>query len=166
MAKRSIQGYVELASGLGELTRSRAKEAAQEIVALSGVDASRKKVTKQASHLADELLSAAESNRRNLVRLVRREVESALARLDVNRLAGDVQALAGTVAGLAAQVDDLARAAAGRGTRTPGPVASALVDLEPEPTRVASAGSAAATKAAATKASTCWRRPGPRSMPW
>ena len=41
MAKRSIQGYVELASGLGEMTRSRAKEAAQEIIALAGSDASR-----------------------------------------------------------------------------------------------------------------------------
>ena len=47
MAKRSIQGYVELASGLGELTRSRAKEAAQEIIALAGSDASRKKAAKQ-----------------------------------------------------------------------------------------------------------------------
>ena len=78
---------------MGELTRSRAKEAAREIVALAGVDGSRKKVTKQASQLADELLKAAESNRKHLVRLVRREVESALARLDVNRLAGDVQNL-------------------------------------------------------------------------
>ena len=56
MAKRSIQGYVELASGLGELTRSRAKEAAPEILALAGADGSRKKVAKQASKLADELL--------------------------------------------------------------------------------------------------------------
>ena len=32
MAKRSIHGFVELASGLGELTRSRAKEAATELL--------------------------------------------------------------------------------------------------------------------------------------
>ena len=54
MAKRSIQGYVELASGLGELTRSAAKEAAAEILALAGSDASRKKAAKQVSGLADE----------------------------------------------------------------------------------------------------------------
>ena len=40
MVKRSIQGYVELASGLGELTRAKAVEAAQELMALSGSDAS------------------------------------------------------------------------------------------------------------------------------
>ena len=86
MAKRSIQGYVELASGFGELTRSRAKEAAQELLALAGSTASRKKPAKQVSHLADELLHAAENNRRHLVALVRREVEGAMGRLDVTRL--------------------------------------------------------------------------------
>ena len=126
MAKRSIQGYVELASGLGELTRSRAKEAAQEILSLAGSDASRKKAAKQVSDLADELLHAAQSNRKHLVRLVRREVESALGKLDVNRLSGDVQTLAATVAGLATQVDDMARSATGLNARTPGPVADAL----------------------------------------
>ena len=64
MAKRSIQGYVELASGLGELTRSAAKEAAAEILALAGSDASRKKAAKQVSGLADELLHAAQANRK------------------------------------------------------------------------------------------------------
>ena len=153
MAKRSIQGYVELASGLGELTRSAAKEAAAEILALAGSDASRKKAAKQVSGLADELLQAAESNRKSLVRLVRREVDSAVAKLDVNRISNDVQSLAATVAGLAAQVDDLARSATGMNTRTPGPVADALVDREPEPARVAApAKKAPAKKAPAKKA--------------
>ena len=151
MAKRSIQGYVELASGLGELTRSRAKEAAQEILSLAGSDASRKKAAKQVSDLADELLHAAQSNRKHLVRLVRREVETALGKLDVNRLSGDVQTLAATVAGLATQVDDMARSATGLSTRTPGPVADALADLEPEPARVAARSNAPARKAPAKK---------------
>ena len=129
MAKRSIQGYVELASGLGELTRSAAKEAAAEIVALAGSDASRKKAAKQVSGLADELLQAARSNRKALVRLVRREVEAAVAKLDVNRLSAEVQTLGATVAGLAAQVDDLARSATGLSARTPSPVADALADI-------------------------------------
>ena len=116
MAKRSIQGYVELASGLGELTRNRAKEAAQEIVALSGVHGSRKKVSKQASQLADELLKAAETNRKQIVRLVRKEVDSAVNRIDLGRVVTDVQSLGATVATLATQVDDLARAAGGRAT--------------------------------------------------
>ena len=153
MAKRSIQGYVELASGLGELTRSRAKEAAAEILALAGSGASRKKAAKQVSTLADELLHAAEANRKHLVRMVRREVESAVAKLDVNRLSSEVQTLGATVAALAAQVDDMARSAAGLGARTPSPVADALADIEPEPTaaRSSSAGSPA-TKAPARKA--------------
>ena len=86
MAKNSIQGYVELASGLGDLTRSRAKEAAQEIIALASQDTSRKKLAKQASALADDLLKAAEANRKQIVRLVRREVDSAVGKLDVDRL--------------------------------------------------------------------------------
>jgi polyhydroxyalkanoate synthesis regulator phasin len=149
MAKRSIQGYVELASGLGELTRSRAKEAAAEILALAGSDASRKKAAKQVSTLADDLLHAAEANRKHLVRMIRREVESAVAKLDVNRLSGEVQTLGATVAALAAQVDDMARSAAGLGARTPSPVAEALADIEPEPARVAA--KAPATKAAPAK---------------
>ena len=80
MAKRSIHGFVELASGLGELTRSRAKEAATELLALTGVEGSSKKVAKQASKLADDLLVAAETNRKQVVRLVRSEVESAIGR--------------------------------------------------------------------------------------
>jgi len=152
MAKRSIQGYVEFASGLGELTRSRAKEAAQEILSLAGSDASRKKAAKQVSDLADELLHAAQSNRKHLVRLVRREVEAALGKLDVNRLSGDVQTLAATVAGLATQVDDMARSATGLSARTPGPVADALAGFEPEPARVVARPSAPATSAPARKA--------------
>src|SRR6478609_7183694 len=151
MAKRSIQGYVELTSGLGELTRSRAREAAAEIVALAGSDASRKKAAKQVSGVADELLRAAQTNRKHLVRLIRREVESALAKLDVNRVSSDVQALAATVAGLASQVDDLARSATGKSARTPGLVVDALTELGPEPARVA-AKKAPAKKAPAKKA--------------
>ena len=113
MAKHSIQGYVELASGLGELTRSRAKEAAQEIVALASQETSRKKLAKQASDLADELLKAAEANRKHLVRLVRREVNAAVGKLDVDRLTSEVQGLRSTVAALASQVEELARSAAG-----------------------------------------------------
>ena len=104
MAKNSIQGYVELASGLGDLTRSRAKEAAQEIIALASQDTSRKKLAKQASALADDLLKAAEANRKQIVRLVRREVDSAVGKLDVDRLTREVQGLGATVATLASQV--------------------------------------------------------------
>ena len=122
MAKRSIQGYVELASGLGELTRSRAKEAARELLSMSGADASSKKIAKQASQLAEELLTAAETNRKHLVNLVRREVESAMS-----RVVGDVHSLGATVTALASQVDELARAASGRAPLGPSPERSDAV---------------------------------------
>ena len=144
MAKRSIQGYVELASGLGELTANRAKEAATEIVALAGVDGSRKKVQKQAGRLADELLKAAQSNRKHLVRLVRKEVDTAVSRLELSRIVADVQGLGASVAALAGQVDDLARGATG--------FATSSADTLVEPARVAATTPAPATKAAARKA--------------
>lgn len=137
MAKNSIQGYVELASGLGDLTRSRAKEAAQEIVALASQDTSPKKLAKQASALADDLLKAAEANRKQIVRLVRREVDSAVGKLDVDRLTREVQGLGATVAALASQVEELARSAASVEIRGAATVASGIVEMPPEPVKAA-----------------------------
>jgi hypothetical protein len=82
MVFESVRGYVELASGLGELTRARALEAAQGLLSLpaTGV-ATGTKMAVQASALADELLSAAAANRANLTALVRTEVDTAVTRL-------------------------------------------------------------------------------------
>lgn len=136
MAKRSIQGYVELASGLGEMTASRAKAAATELVALSGGEMSPKKLSKQANKLADDLMTAAASNRQNLVSLVRREIETALGRLDVNRVVADLQALSDTVSAVAAQVEDLSAMITGRTREVVDTVSSTVVEAVPEPARV------------------------------
>ena len=156
MAKNSIQGYVELASGLGDLTRSRAKEAAQEIIALASQDTSRKKLAKQASALADDLLKAAEANRKQIVRLVRREVDSAVGKLDVDRLTREVQGLGATVAALASQVEELARSAASVEIRGAATVVSEIVEVAPEPVKAAAkkAPARVAKKAPAKKAAT------------
>ena len=156
MAKNSIQGYVELASGLGDLTRSRAKEAAQEIIALASQDTSRKKLAKQASALADDLLKAAEANRKQIVRLVRREVDSAVGKLDVDRLTREVQGLGATVAALASQVEELARSAASVEIRGAATVVSEIVEVAPEPVKAAAkkAPARVAKKAPAKKATT------------
>lgn len=156
MAKNSIQGYVELASGLGDLTRSRAKEAAQEIIALASQDTSRKKLAKQASALADDLLKAAEANRKQIVRLVRREVDSAVGKLDVDRLTREVQGLGATVATLASQVEELARSAASVEIRGAATVVSDIVEVAPEPVKAAAkkAPARVAKKAPAKKATT------------
>ncbi|MBT9257128.1 hypothetical protein KMZ32_14995 [Phycicoccus sp. MAQZ13P-2] len=128
MAKRSVRAYVELASGLGEMTRARAVEAAHEIVVLAGSAGSKSKVAKQAEKLAGDLLSAAEQNRAQVVGLVQREVESAVERVDLGRVLGEVQGLAATVAGLAARVDELARSA---GMRSGLPGAGLVETAEP-----------------------------------
>lgn len=82
MAFESIRGYVELASGLGDLTKARAKDAAHGLLSLpvAGITTGGK-VALQAGSLADELLAAATANRSNLTALVRSEVDIAVSRL-------------------------------------------------------------------------------------
>jgi len=79
MVFQSVRGYVELVSGLGELTRARALEAAHGLLSLPAVGiATSSKVAAQAGALADELMTAAATNRSNLRKLVRSEVEVAV----------------------------------------------------------------------------------------
>ena len=82
MVFEAVRGYVELASGLTELTRARALEAAQGLLSLpmAGI-ATGSKVAGQAGALADELMAAAAANRSNLTALVRSEVDVAVTRL-------------------------------------------------------------------------------------
>ncbi|MDQ1538724.1 MAG: hypothetical protein QOE58_3117 [Actinomycetota bacterium] len=82
MGFESVRGYVELASGLGDLTKARAKDAALGLLSLpvAGITTGGK-VASQASSLADELLAAATANRSNLTMLVRSEVDVAITRL-------------------------------------------------------------------------------------
>ncbi|HYO18915.1 MAG TPA: hypothetical protein VES02_09665 [Dermatophilaceae bacterium] len=82
MAFESFRAYVEVASGLSDLTRARATEAAQGLLSLpaSGV-ATGTKMAVQATALADELLAAAAANRANLTALVRAEVDAAVSRV-------------------------------------------------------------------------------------
>lgn len=81
MSFESVRGYVQLASGLGELTRARATEAAQGLLSLPGVGGATGKLAVQVGALAEELLAAATTNREHLTTLVRHEVETAVTRL-------------------------------------------------------------------------------------
>jgi polyhydroxyalkanoate synthesis regulator phasin len=81
MSFESVRGYFQLASGLGELTRARATEAAQGMLSLPGVGVATGKLAVQVSALAEELLAAAKTNREHLTTLVRSEVEVAVTRL-------------------------------------------------------------------------------------
>lgn len=82
MVLESVRGYVELASGLTDLTRARAMEVAHGLLTLpvSGI-ATGSKVAAQAGALADELLATAAANRSDLRTLVRSEVDVAITRL-------------------------------------------------------------------------------------
>lgn len=105
MAFESVRSYVQLASGLGEMTKARALEAAQGLLALPGADEVTRRAV-QASTLADQLLEAAKANRDNLVALVQSEVEAALKRADVARIA-DVEAARTSLAALTRELADL-----------------------------------------------------------
>jgi hypothetical protein len=76
MAFESVRSYIQLASGLGEMTRARAMEAAQGLLSLPGADEVTRRAVR-ASTLADQLLEAAKANRANLLALVQHEVRSA-----------------------------------------------------------------------------------------
>lgn len=81
MGFESVKGYVQLASGLTELTRTRASEAAHGLLSLPAAGiATGSKVAVHAGALAEELLVAA-TNHGNLTALVRSEVDAAVTRL-------------------------------------------------------------------------------------
>ena len=83
-----LKAYLQVASGVGDLTRQRALEAARQAlaaaavlpVASAGVDG----LAAQASALADELLTAGRANREMLSHLVRAEVETVVSRLGLD----------------------------------------------------------------------------------
>ena len=82
MVFESVRGYVQLASGLSELTRARATEAAHGLLSLQGAGIeSGSKLAVQVSALAEELLAAATANRHSLTALVRSEVDAAVNRI-------------------------------------------------------------------------------------
>ena len=82
MSFESVRPYVQLASGLSDLTRARAMEAAQGLRTLPAAGiATGTKMASQAVDLADEVLAVAMVNRLSLTALVRREVEVAISAL-------------------------------------------------------------------------------------
>jgi polyhydroxyalkanoate synthesis regulator phasin len=71
----ALKGYLALASGLTEVTRTRAKDAAKAMLAQGTV------VTGTVSSLADDLVAQSKSNREALTALVGFEVDKALKRV-------------------------------------------------------------------------------------
>jgi polyhydroxyalkanoate synthesis regulator phasin len=171
VAFESVRSYVQLASGLGEMTKAKAMDAAQGLLALPGADEVTRRAV-QASTLADQLLEAARANRANLLSLIEGEVEAALKRADVARVA-DVDAARATLTAVTKEIAELramlvatgasavagaSRSSRGRSVGASGAVTTArrvpAPAAESSPAKKASATrkSAPAKKATATKA--------------
>jgi hypothetical protein len=157
-----VRGYVQLASGLGELTRARATEVAQGLLSLpaAGV-ATGGQVAVQVGALAEELLAAALTNRQNLAALVRGEVDAAVTRLGLvpAEKLEESQAEAARLRAEVARLRSSSKAAAGtsgpKGTapkRTAATKTSAKATVAKAPAKKATAKKATAKKATAKKA--------------
>ena len=105
MALESVRGYLQLASGLSEMTRTKAVEVANDLMSLPGL-AGPAAMAGQVSQLADELVAAALANRANLVSLIRGEVESAIGRSGYVSVA-ELDKARGMVARLGAELDEI-----------------------------------------------------------
>lgn len=138
MAFEFVRGYVQLASGLGELTRARATEAAQGLLSLPAAGEVSKRAL-QVSEIADQLLEAARANRESLVALIRSEVESALGRADVVQLA-DFDRARTALAALTREVEDLRDTLVAEASRSP--LGRALPGVRPAEEAVTAAGAA------------------------
>jgi len=158
MAFESVRSYIQLASGLGEMTKARAMEAAQGLLSLPGADEVTRRAV-QASTLADQLLEAAKSNRANLVALVQHEVELAQKRAEAARAAeaGAAQAAVSALAKELADLRGMLRAGGAMVGRRSGAVSTRVRAgsplAQPETTR-ATGKPATAKKATARRATT------------
>ena len=105
MVLDGLRGYLQLASGLTDVTRERARAAARSLVA-QGEAVVPDGVRAQVSALTDDLLATSRANRDLLVHLVRGEVERSVARLGLVS-AQDLAAATRRVERLERRVTDL-----------------------------------------------------------
>ncbi len=77
-----LRAYLQLANGLSDVTKAKAKEIAMELVS-QGIALSTKApdIKGQVQELADELLSTSRNNREMLIGLVTSEVDRAVSRM-------------------------------------------------------------------------------------
>src|SRR5665647_2458154 len=149
MSFESFRGYVQLASGLGELTRARAMEAAQGLMSMPGVSVATGKFAVQVGALAEELLAAATTNREHLTALVRGEVDAAVTRLGLVP-AEKLEEARAEAARLRAEVAALRSASARSSAGTVKKAAAKKAAAKKTAAKKAAAKKAAAKKSAAT----------------
>ena len=140
-----LRSYLLVASGVGQLTRRKAVEVAQQLVAANPVaerlPASPEAVRAQVSALADELLDVGRQQRTLLTELVRAEVEAVVTRLGLTA-AERTEELQAELAAARARVHDLERELASRPAAAPVPAPAEPAPAEP---------AAAAPRKAATR---------------
>lgn len=133
MVLDALRGYVQLASGMTEVSRKKAEKAAKALLKQTGADT----LTTKVSDLADEIVATSKSNRQLLQAIVTNEVEGAVARLGFVR-SEEVAALSRRVKVLETELAEARDAAA----PTAEPVAPAeepvdpFAEDEPEPAPV------------------------------
>jgi polyhydroxyalkanoate synthesis regulator phasin len=81
MALEALRAYLELASGLTEASRQRAKEVAQLLISAGALDQTIGPLGKQAQQIAEDLIATSRANRQLLMTLVRAEVDRGIAAL-------------------------------------------------------------------------------------
>ncbi|TCC34533.1 polyhydroxyalkanoate synthesis protein PhaF [Kribbella capetownensis] len=141
MVLDALRGYVQLASGLTEVTRQRAQAAAKALLQQTGADTLTTGLTSKVSELTDEIVATSKSNRQLLQAIVSNEVEGAVARLGFVR--------SEEVAGLTRRVQRLEQELAEE--RAAHPAADVDAHAPKHPAKKAAA-KKAAKKAAAKKA--------------
>ena len=80
MVLDGLRGYIQLANGLTDVTRERARAAARALVAQGGAVVPTS-VQAQVSTVTEDLLATSKANRNLLVNLVRGEVDRSVARM-------------------------------------------------------------------------------------
>jgi polyhydroxyalkanoate synthesis regulator phasin len=142
----ATRGYLNAASGLTELTRKRAQELAQSLLSATGAGGGGAAVAHQVSALAEELVSAARSNRRAVREMIRGEVEVAVSRLGLVP-ASELAEARKQIAALESAVADLSR-----GGRTPSAPTRARTRPKRAAVKRATSGSTGAAGAASAPA--------------
>ncbi|GAB2684571.1 phasin family protein [Kribbella swartbergensis] len=170
MVMDALRGYVQLASGLTEVTRQKAQAAAKALLQQTGAENLTSGLTTKVSDLADEIVATSKSNRQLLQAIVTNEVEGAVARLgfarseEVAALTRRIQTLeaelaaaraaaaAPAAASTAAAADVTSTAATADATSPVEPAGDALEEAVPGPLPTKTAAKKAAVKKATKKA--------------
>ena len=116
MVLDGLRGYIQLANGLTDVTRERARAAARALVAQGGAVVPTS-VQAQVSTLTEDLMATSKANRYLLVNLVRGEVERSVARMGLGstkEMAAAERRAAGLERRVAELEEELSRSATAR----------------------------------------------------